>query len=82
MIKEPLKEIVTLIVLAAVMLLIGAILEKAFAATPQETCEIKGGVWIGEYCAPLDMTDDEIAYAERYTALKQAEMKGLINAGK
>ncbi|PVX40576.1 hypothetical protein C8D76_103149 [Pasteurella langaaensis DSM 22999] len=74
--KQIIKEIFILAIFSLVIILATVLASKAFATTPQETCEIKGGVWTGEYCAPRDMTDDEIVYAQEYT--KHAEMKGLL----
>ena len=79
MITEPIKEIIISVVIAVVILFTGAILERAFAATPQENCEIKGGVWEENYCAPPDMSEDDIKLAQRYVVLKELEMREVNN---
>lgn len=75
MIKEAIKDIIIVIAITTVILFVGALFEKAMATTSQEQCEIKGGVWTGEYCAPREMTDEEIVYARFYTAKKEKELR-------
>lgn len=73
--KQIIKEIFILATFSLVIILATVLANKAVATTPQETCEIKGGVWTGKYCAPRDMTDEEIDFAQRYTILKEIEMR-------
>lgn len=77
--KDFIKELFVLFALALFILFIGALAERASATTPQEACEIKGGIWTKTYCAPPDMRDEDISYAQRYTVLKQIEMREVKN---
>ncbi|MDY3122879.1 MAG: hypothetical protein SOW21_00585 [[Actinobacillus] rossii] len=73
--KRVIKEIFILATFSLVIILATVLANKAVATTPQETCDIKGGIWTKTYCAPPDMNDEEITYAQRYTILKEIEMR-------
>ena len=77
--KRVIKEIFILATFSLVIILATVLANKAIATTPQETCDIKGGVWTGKYCAPPDMNDEEITYAQHYTILKEIEMREVKN---
>ncbi|MDD7545612.1 hypothetical protein [Actinobacillus porcinus] len=77
--KQIIKEIFILAMFSLVMLLATVLAQRAIATTPQEACEIKGGIWTKTYCAPPDMRDEDISYAQRYTVLKQIEMREVKN---
>lgn len=73
--KRVIKEILILATFTLVMIFATVLTNRAIATTQQDTCETKGGIWTKTYCAPPDMNDEEITYAQRYTILKQIEMR-------
>lgn len=72
---EILKSVLAVFAIIITALLLISLFHPAFGATPAEECDIKGGVWNGKYCLARDMTDEEIDFAQRYTILKEIEMR-------
>ncbi|SUT93514.1 Uncharacterised protein [[Actinobacillus] rossii] len=72
---EILKSVLAVLVIILTALMLISLFHPAFGATPAEECDIKGGIWTKTYCAPPDMNDEEITYAQRYTILKEIEMR-------